>query len=30
VERTRWLKAADDLAAAGQANAAKMARLQMP
>ncbi|MCY1284617.1 hypothetical protein D9M68_456750 [compost metagenome] len=30
VERTRWLKAADELAAAGQANAAKMARLQMP
>lgn len=30
VERTRWLKAADDLAAAGQANAAKMARLQLP
>ncbi|MFC5698345.1 PA2778 family cysteine peptidase [Pseudomonas sp. GCM10022186] len=30
VERARWLKAADELAAAGQANAAKMARLQMP
>jgi hypothetical protein len=30
VERARWLKAADELAAAGQVNAAKMARLQMP
>ncbi|MDA8485339.1 PA2778 family cysteine peptidase [Pseudomonas resinovorans] len=30
VERVRWLKAADELAAAGQVNAAKMARLQMP
>nr|WP_051148044.1 PA2778 family cysteine peptidase [Pseudomonas resinovorans] len=29
VERARWLRAADDLDAAGQANAAKMARLQM-
>ncbi|WP_271408154.1 PA2778 family cysteine peptidase [Pseudomonas sp. Q1-7] len=30
VERARWLKAADELAAAGQVTAAKMARLQMP
>ncbi|AOE86135.1 PA2778 family cysteine peptidase [Pseudomonas sp. TCU-HL1] len=30
VGRARWLKAADELAAAGQVNAAKMARLQMP
>lgn len=30
VDKARWLKAADELAAAGQVNAAKMARLQMP
>lgn len=29
VDRTRWLKSADELAAAGQDNAAKMARLQV-